>query len=255
MTTLRANLRRLTIAAAVVATLGLSMACIQPDAVVQPPTPAPAQITNPTENCDQMMGQVFADAGQRDWFMNNCSTWPPVPVAQSPVSDENPQCAALRIKQNPSPEDQGWYAANCNGANPPPAQNAPASASLSVPGADTGPDRTDCNQIRGTPYRSDNERLWYFSNCFGRNNSQQSTNQGSTLNRANCGAIAGTPYLSDTERQWYLANCQNQQPQIQQVQQPPVSQQPLQDNGGPGNNRNGNGNGGNRFTGWPYAGN
>ncbi len=245
MTNLRSDLRRLTIAAALLGALLLSISCIEPDAVVTPPTPAPAQIASSTENCDQMMGEVFADPGQRNWFLDHCSSWPPVPVAQAPVSTENPQCVTLRVKQNPTPQDRAWYAANCGGSNPSSPQNSAAANVPVVPG-----DRTSCDQIRGTPYRSDTERLWYLAHCLNGSNSQNGANQptsaGLAANRANCAQISGTPYLSDTERQWYLANCFNQTP--------PTSPPP--NNGAkPGNNGNGQGNGngrGNRTSGWPY---
>lgn len=55
--------------------------------------------------------------------------------------------------------------------------------------------RSDCNAIRGTPYRSDEERSWYLENCV------------SSTNRADCNRIRGTRYLSLVERNWYLANC------------------------------------------------
>jgi hypothetical protein len=33
------------------------------------------------------------------------------------------------------------------------------------PTATAGPDRTSCDEIRGTPYRSESERRWYLDNC------------------------------------------------------------------------------------------
>lgn len=55
--------------------------------------------------------------------------------------------------------------------------------------------RSDCNVVRGTDYRSEEERRWYLENCVSR------------ANRASCGQIRGTRYLSITERNWYLSNC------------------------------------------------
>ena len=257
---LRSNLRRLAIGAALLGALLLSISCIEPDAVVTPPTPAPAQIASSTENCDQMMGEVFADPGQRNWFLDHCSSWPPDQVAQSPVSTENPQCVTLRIKQNPTPQDRAWYAANCSGDGAP--LNAATSNAPAAPG-----DRTSCDQIRGTPYRSPSERQWYFANCLGNNNNSpaganQSPNAGLAANRANCAQIRGTPYLSDVERQWFLANCFNQAPPPNQpppnppANNPPVNTNPPPNNGnGNGNKGNGHGNGNNRNTGWPYINN
>lgn len=64
----------------------------------------------------------------------------------------------------------GW---NCAGANaqPQPASGniggGEASASSPLPSGDirNQPDRTSCTQIRGTDYRSTNERGWFLKNC------------------------------------------------------------------------------------------
>jgi hypothetical protein len=66
-------------------------------------------------------------------------------------------------------------------------------------------DRTDCNQIRGTPYRSDAERQWYIANCSG--SSPQAAAAPAGPDRSNCDEIRGTAYRSDNERRWYQANC------------------------------------------------
>ncbi|HEX5370319.1 MAG TPA: hypothetical protein VFY10_12965 [Dehalococcoidia bacterium] len=216
---LLSNLKRLSIAGALLGGILLSISCIQPDPVVQPPTPAPAQVTNASQTCDQMMGEVFADLGQRAAFMAKCSTWPPVKVAQSPVSTEPSQCVALRTKPNPTDQDRAWYAANCTGSNPPPQNSA---ANGNSPQATQG-DRTNCDQIRGTPYRSDTEHQWYVDNCLNGNNGPSTTIQApsSGPDRTNCDQIRGTPYRSDTERQWYFANCSGQTTAAPQPPQPP----------------------------------
>ena len=59
----------------------------------------------------------------------------------------------------------------------------------------TEENRADCGAIRGTAYRSDQERSWYLENCV------------KSQNRADCDKIRGTPYLSQTERNWYLTTC------------------------------------------------
>ena len=91
------------------------------------------------------------------------------------------------------------------------------------------PDRTDCNQIYGTAYRSDNERKWFNDNCSAWSQNvglvpdpaggpaasaapagQPQNNPGPGPDGRDCNAIRGTPYRSPAERDWYLANCQNQ---------------------------------------------
>ena len=47
---------------------------------------------------------------------------------------------------------RAWFLANCTGAG-------------AQPSFDTGPDRFSCDEIRGTRYRSGNERNWYLQNC------------------------------------------------------------------------------------------
>ena len=95
----------------------------------------------------------------------------------------------------------------------------------SVPGAQsqTGENRSNCDQIRGTAYRSDAERQWYLTNCP---NTPPAQPQPTGQNRMNCAQIEGTPYLSGQEQSWYLANCLSQpaQPQVPQPQAAPLPQ-------------------------------
>jgi hypothetical protein len=52
-----------------------------------------------------------------------------------------------------------------------------------VPDATPEPDRTDCDDIRGTQYRSYEERLWYEDNCTGSVNAPPNSQPpGSTVN-------------------------------------------------------------------------
>ena len=45
------------------------------------------------------------------------------------------------------------------------AQGPAATATVAPTAAPAEPNREDCNAIRGTPYRSDNERNWFQANC------------------------------------------------------------------------------------------
>jgi len=102
------------------------------------PPPAPASLA-PRANCDQIFGTAFRSASERDWFSQNCSHWPP-------YSPSNSQ---------PGP----------NSGKPEPnvlAASTPANVPSNVLGV---PDRKDCTTIRGTPFLSENERLWYLGNC------------------------------------------------------------------------------------------
>ena len=81
-----------------------------------------------------------------------------------------------------------------SGPRLPPRVTPAPSSDAPTPIADDG-NRTDCGAIKGTAYRSDEERSWYLANCV------------ATPNRADCDKIRGTKYLSNTERNWYLATC------------------------------------------------
>jgi len=165
-------------------------------------------------NCQEILGTAFRSDEERAWFMENCSKWPLVKVADEsggsapPANSEPPECTTIRGKPYESSQQRTWYLQNCNQQNgqppaapqqPQPPANPPAQAQ--TPG---GPDRTDCNAIRGTPYRSDNERNWYNQNCG--NNANVAPASGGP-DRTDCNAIRGTAYRSPAERDWYNANC------------------------------------------------
>ncbi len=73
----------------------------------------------------------------------------------------------------------------------------------------SGDVRNDCSQIMGTPFRSEDERHWFETNC-----SKWPSTSFDTLNIAKgkpedpaCAAMRGRPYANDKDRQWFLANC------------------------------------------------
>jgi hypothetical protein len=93
--------------------------------------------------CDEIFGTAFRSDKERQWFTENCSRWPPeAAAAQAPVPSTQsrpPLSGSPQVTGSPQASQQ---------------QNQ-------------GGDRTDCAQIRGTPYRSDAERRWYIENCAG----------------------------------------------------------------------------------------
>jgi hypothetical protein len=158
-------------------------------------------------DCKEIFGTAYRSDRERQWFNDNCSSW----------------------SQNVGivPDPAGGPAA---GAAPGVQQQATG----------PGPEGRDCNQTRGTPYRSPAERDWYLANCQGQAPATTAQAQTAGPDRTDCNAIRGTPYRSDAERAWYLANCQ-------QVQRAQVAQPQTQPQHQPGNNGNGTGRGnGNR---------
>ncbi len=192
-----------------------------PPDVLTATTPQPDRV-----DCKQISASgVFRSDSERQWFQDNCSAWPEIPLAKAsvptPVSagggserPEDPRCAQLRGRPYTSPQDRDFFLQNCVGNAPNTAQAPPvagqgqtAPASLQ---ASAGPDRADCNQIRGTPYRSDAERGWFLQHCGGATVSQQvtaSSPPGAGPDGRGCAAIQGSAYLSDAERAWYAQNC------------------------------------------------
>jgi hypothetical protein len=186
-------------------------------------------------NCGEILGTAFRSDNERQWFMDNCSKWPLVKVADEPAPGqtgapsapaEPPECAQIRGKPYESSQQRQWYLQNCN-------QNAaPRTGGAATPNPQPqgqtqtsgGPDRTDCNAIRGTAYRSPTERTWYIQNCGSTTNTppqqpappqqpdtpQQPNTQlqlGTGPNRFDCNAIRGTAYRSPSEQAWFNANC------------------------------------------------
>ena len=74
-------------------------------------------------------------------------------------------------------------------------------------------DRTDCQAIYGTSFRSDAERDWFTSNCtqwpyFNPTPAPQAAASiANYVPTQTCDQIRGKPYSSEGQHQWYLANC------------------------------------------------
>jgi hypothetical protein len=202
-------LTRLTIVAVGVMIVLTSLACFDEGEVLTVPSSAGEEAAQKGRKCDEALGKAFASADERQWFLDNCSSWTTANIPQSPpqapVRQEPAECAQMRGRPYTSEQQRAWFLQNCLG-------NSASASALQVQGGD----RQDCNQIRGTPYRSEAERAWYYSNCL----------VSSGPDRTDCNQIRGTQYRSDTERQWYLSNCLSVSPAVQS-----------------GNNGNGNSNG------------
>jgi hypothetical protein len=91
------------------------------------------------------------------------------------------------------------------------------------------PDRTNCDEVYGTAYRSENERAWFSENCSAWSRAVGDLPLASSLPEAalrdaapgpgpagrDCAQVRGRPYASNEERTWYLANCQGTRQQAQ----------------------------------------
>ena len=111
------------------------------------------------EQCDNVLGKAFASPEQRQWFIDNCSSWPlrDVPEAAAAVEalpNDSPECAQMRGKPYESQEQRTWFLANC--------VHGPAGVQQTI----SGSDRTNCAEIQGTRYRSAAERQWFLANCL-----------------------------------------------------------------------------------------
>jgi hypothetical protein len=206
--------------------------CLPEGDVIRPS--AAADDDSETERaCGQLLGKAFDSAEERQWFDENCSQWPTVKVPQSPAQapaqrQETADCARLRGRPYESDDQRNWYLANCGGVPgfgsfaEARTQSSQGQQQGQQPGG--GPDRSNCDEIRGTSYRSNNERAWFLTNCqqTNANTPQQALQSQERLqqtsvgpDRGDCNAIRGTAYRSNTERAWYLTNCP-QQPEVQQ---------------------------------------
>ncbi len=154
------------------------------------PTPRPVSPAPDGRDCNAIRGTPYRSSAERDWYLQNCqgntapgqaatpaaaSTPPPAATpattgtAQAqptPAAGDRADCSQIRGTPYRSSTERAWYQANC--LNQPPAQATPNSTPGAQPAAPATapPDRTDCNQIRGTPYRSNAERAWYQANCL-----------------------------------------------------------------------------------------
>jgi hypothetical protein len=135
-----------------------SLACLDEGPVLQP-SEAESSDEALAEECDNVLGKAFISPEQRQWFIENCSTWPqrdvPEAAGVEEMQDDTPECAEMRGKPYESPEQRTWFLTNC----------VRGSSAVQQP-AVSGPDRTTCEEIRGTAYRSPAERQWYLANCL-----------------------------------------------------------------------------------------
>jgi len=125
-------------------------------------------------DCKTIYGTSFRSDAERDWFSSNCTEWPyfnptPTPQAQGAASIANylptQTCDQIRGKPYTSEGQHQWYLANCLGTSQPGPTQVTVQPTPGQSQVVTGPDRTNCDEIRGTPYRSPNERQWYLGNC------------------------------------------------------------------------------------------
>jgi hypothetical protein len=94
------------------------------------------------------------------------------------------------------------------------------------------PDRTNCDEIYGTAYRSAEERRWFSENCSDwakavgdlpltqptpepRGAAPSGEPSTPPPEGRDCNEIRGRPYRSDSERDWYRANCGPNSPAAQ----------------------------------------
>ena len=77
-------------------------------------------------------------------------------------------CASFGAVRALSAEDEALFQAQCGASLPVSAPAAvPVSAAREAPAA-TADNRANCEQIRGTDYRSNGERTWFLANCIAR---------------------------------------------------------------------------------------
>ena len=72
--------------------------------------------------------------------------------------------------------------------------------------------RTDCEEMYGTAFRSDEERAWFNGHCarWPLVNVPEYRSAPASANASlpqECNEMRGRPYSSDEQRRWYLANC------------------------------------------------
>jgi hypothetical protein len=75
-------------------------------------------------------------------------------------------CASFGAVRALSPEDEARFQTQCGATAPPLVQ--PTVAPTVAPPASTATNRANCNEIRGKPYRSPEERTWFLANCITR---------------------------------------------------------------------------------------
>jgi hypothetical protein len=158
-------------------------------------------------DCAEIYGTAFRSETERTWFEENCSRWPLVDVPETRPSTPPPANNSARNRDEASPTPQAGDRQNCDEIRGTRYRSAAERSWYQENcGANqqqsSGPDRTNCNEIRGTTYRSHAERAWFQANCGA------GSSPSGGPDRTSCSAIRGTTYRSDAERAWYQANCQ-----------------------------------------------
>lgn len=199
-------------------------ACLKVTGETSPYAAKQPEVKPDRTDCGEVLGTAFRSDSERRWFAENCSVWPPVAVPQTgppPVRSaiQEPGCAAMRGRPYQSEAERQWFLTNCQG------QAVVAAAPAASQGGQPPPappvqagDRANCDEIRGTAYRSNAERSWYVRGCLGPTVSAAPSGP----DRTSCDQIRGTEYRSTTEREWFIRNCQNPPPAQVQPELPPV---------------------------------
>lgn len=179
-----------------------SLACIPEEEVLSVSTPAPEEVSE-ERSCEGISGTAFRDQEERDWYTEECSTWPLISIADSPPEHEPEECRELRGRRYESSEERDFFLNECLRANDDRVQD---NDNDEDDDEDNGAEdnRRDCDRIRGTDYRSQAERAWYLENCTG-------AQIASGTDREDCEDIEGTRYRSPDERRWFLTNCTGRQ--------------------------------------------
>jgi hypothetical protein len=169
--------------------LALSAACTS----YEPPkrdTSALSKLETGTRyDCNTILGTAFHNQEERDWFEQNCSKWPAVALVHVPaappqqqrqpgapppattIQGETPECAAMRGRPYNSEQERTWFLQNClrpevpvaPSGNPVPPQVQRAGAQQPAPVVNAN--AAVCDTLRRSPYVTDEQRRWYFTNC------------------------------------------------------------------------------------------
>jgi hypothetical protein len=178
-----------------------AMGCFTVSDLDHVPTPTP--VPPDRQDCGAILGTAFRSSTEQTWFAENCSAWAGETLGRvefGTISAGQQTGGA----QNPPAADGGNQDARDRDEN--------------------DEDERRCNEQRGRPYASPEDRQWYRQHCLDRPANNQDTqnapnNQNDRNGRAgedestedlDCGQLAGRPYESPQQRTWYLANCLDQ---------------------------------------------
>lgn len=151
---------------------------------------APAERSD-RQDCSAILGTAFRSNEERAWYEKECSKWPSAEVSGDLMAT------------NPVPQ----AGESDRGSSP---------AVISEP---AGPDRLNCDEIRGTSFRSSGEESWYQRNCPTGQPSVPVNEQQTTAQEAGSSSVAtGGPVV-----QPQAANPVRQQAAPQERQPRPVA--------------------------------